>query len=107
MKQTNKRVQALYAFTKLARALTALSALCQWGDSKWGPGKIQYNKDYKAKQQAHFARYLQGEQYDRESGFDHRLALVFNLLAEIETEQKDVDFEDIIARDLDCFRGVK
>lgn len=95
---SDKRLKTMYAYTKLPRALCLLAKVCQWGDSKHGPGKIKLDVDYKAKQQAHFTRLLSGETHDKESGIDHRVAIAFNMLAEIEKEMEEgnVSLESII-----------
>lgn len=97
------RIKSMYAFTKLNKALIYLSSICQWGDAKHGPGPVREDVDYKAKQQAHFVRMIAGEKYDQESGIDHRIAIAFNCLAELQVELKDTEVNDLVTKNLDYF----
>lgn len=97
------RIKPMYAFVKLNKALICLSAICQWGDSKHGVGPVKTDVDYKAKQQAHFVRMMAGEKLDQESGIDHRVAIAFNCLAELQVEMGIHEVEDLVTKDLNFF----
>ena len=95
---TDPKHQPLYAYAKLPRALSELSALSMWGDAKHGKGPISTESTYLEKMQRHITRYMQGNTHDIESGFVEQLHIAFNALAQVEVMLADCELDHVLIR---------